>query len=30
MDEGKVSVSVVQSAMKTFGISPDKINPLQM
>lgn len=30
MDEGKVNVSVVQSAMLAFGISPDKTNPMQM
>jgi pyruvate dehydrogenase E1 component len=30
MDEGKVNISVVQSAMLKFGISPDKSNPMQM
>jgi pyruvate dehydrogenase E1 component len=30
MDEGKVNVGMVQSAMKAFGISPDKTNPMSM
>ena len=30
MDGGKIKVDVVQAAMKQFGISPNKINPVQM
>jgi pyruvate dehydrogenase E1 component len=30
MEEGKVTVAAVQAAMKAFGISPDKINPMHM